>query len=184
MFKKFKSHTDGKFERSDFKKIGKNVILEKGIKVFHPENISIGDNVYIGHNAIIKGYYINEMKIGNNSWIGQNVFLHSGGGLEIEDSVGIGPGTIIITHYHQEEELEKPILECEQIFKKVTIEKGCDIGVGSVILPGIKIGKFSIVGAGSVVTRDVKSFSIVAGNPAKLLRTRKATKVNGKQKHI
>ncbi|OGD93680.1 hypothetical protein A2697_01690 [Candidatus Curtissbacteria bacterium RIFCSPHIGHO2_01_FULL_41_44] len=172
MFRKYKSHGSGKFQHKDFKKIGKNVVFEKGVLVFHPENITIGDNVYIGHNAIIKGYYKNEMIIGNNCWIGQNAFLHSGGGLVLAEAVGIGPGVIILTHYHKVENLNKPIIATSQIYKKVIIETGCDIGVGSIILSGVTIGKYSLVGAGSVVTKDVKPYSIVVGNPARLLRKR------------
>lgn len=170
MFKKFRTHGTGKFRRSYFKKIGKNVVFEKGVFVFHPENISLGNNVYIGHNAIIKGYYKNELIIGDNCWIGQNAFLHSGGGIEIEDEVGIGPGTIILSSQHSVNTLKKSILTSSLIFKKVKIKSGCDIGVGAIILPGVTIGKNSVVGAGAVVTRDVAAFSVVVGNPAKLLR--------------
>lgn len=173
MFRQFKSHGDGKFKKNQFKKIGKNIIFEKGVLVFHPENISLGSNVYIGHNAIIKGYYKNEMTVGDNCWIGQNVFLHSGGGIEIEEEVGIGPGVMILSHTHKEEDPDKSILSSDQEFKKVKVEKGCDIGIGAIILPGITIGKYSIVGAGSVVTKNVNPYSVVAGNPAKLLRKRK-----------
>ena len=61
---------------------------------------------------------------------------------------------------------------CDLEFGEVIIEDGCDIGIGSVILPGVKIGEGSIVGAGAVVTKDVLPYSVVAGNPAKSLRKR------------
>jgi len=169
----YRSHGTGGFRVKDFRDIGKNIIFEKGALVFHPENITIGNNVYIGHNAILKGYYKNLMEIGDNTWIGQGCFLHSGGGLKIGKFVGIGPFVKILTHVHKEEEAKKPILLCEQEYKKVVIEDNCDIGMGSIILPGIVIGTGSIVGAGSVVTRDVKPYSVVAGIPARLLRERK-----------
>lgn len=168
-----RTHGDGEFSLCQFKKIGENVVFEKGVMVFHPENIEIGDNVYIGHNTMLKGYYKNLMKIGNNSWIGQGCFFHSGGGLCIGDTVGIGPFVKILTHQHLEEGLEKPILLCEQIYEKVVLEDGCDIGIGSIILPGVQIGKGSIVGAGSVVTKNVEPFAVVVGNPARFLRKRK-----------
>lgn len=170
----YKSHEDGTFEKSQFKSIGDNVILEKGIKVWHPENIEIGNNVYIGHDAHLKGYYNNNMKIGDYSWIGQQCFFHSGGGIEIGKYVGIGPGVKILTLQHANlEDIEKPIIEHEQEYKKVTIEDDVDIGVGAIILPGITIGKGSVIGAGSVVTKDVEPYSIIVGNPARLLRKRK-----------
>ena len=168
-----KSHGNGEFSLSEFRKIGENVVFEKGVMVFHPENIEIGNNVYIGHNAMLKGYYKNIMRIGDNTWIGQGSFFRSGGGLYIGNNVGVGPFIKILTHQHIEEEPEKPILLCGQIFEEVIIEDNCDIGIGSIILPGVRIGKGSIVGAGTVVTSDVEPFTLVVGNPSRFLRKRK-----------
>jgi len=170
--KKYMSHGNGKFKISDFKSIGNNVIFENGVMVFHPENIVIGNNVYIGHNTILKGYYKNCICIGDHTWIGQNCFLHGGGGIKIGKAVGIGPMVKILTSTHKEEELSKPIIFCDLEFKEVVIEDGCDIGIGSIILPGVKIGEGSIIGAGSVVTKDVEPYTVVAGNPARILRKR------------
>lgn len=171
--KLYKTHGDGSFSLKDFKEIGENVIFENGVLVFHAENISIGNNVYIGHNTIIKGYYKNEMVIGDHTCIGQGCFLHSGGGIEIGKTVGIGPMVKILTSVHKEEgDLSRPVLFCDLEFDKVIIEDGCDIGIGSIILPGVKIGEGSIVGAGSVVTKDVEPYAVVAGVPAKVLRKR------------
>lgn len=174
----YRSHGTGVFNRKQFRHIGKNVIFERGVLVFHHENIAIGDNVYIGHNAILKGYYKNSMSIGDNTWIGQGCFLHSGGGLSIGKFVGIGPFVKILTHYHKEESIEKPILLCEQIGQQVKIADNCDIGIGSIILPGVRIGEGSIIGAGSVVTKNVEPFTVVVGNPARFLRKRKGIQPN------
>jgi acetyltransferase-like isoleucine patch superfamily enzyme len=57
-------------------------------------------------------------------------------------------------------------------FAPVLLDDGCDIGIGAVILPGITVGKGAQVGAGAVVTADVPPYAVVAGNPARLLRTR------------
>jgi acetyltransferase-like isoleucine patch superfamily enzyme len=170
--KMHKTHGDGSFAVKDFKKIGENVIFEKGVLVFHPENISIGNNVYIGHNTILKGYYKNEMVIGDHTWIGQGCFLHSGGGIEIGKAVGIGPMVKIITSVHREDDFSKPLIFCDYEFGKVIIEDGCDIGVSAIILPGVKIGEGSIIGASSVVTKDVEPYTVAAGIPAKVLRNR------------
>jgi acetyltransferase-like isoleucine patch superfamily enzyme len=168
--KRHQSHGDGTFKIEDFKQIGKNVIIEKGVMVFHPETIILHDNVYIGHYSIIKGYYKNSMEIGQGTWIGQNSFLHSGGGIRIGKAVGIGPYVKILTSYHIEESTDIPVMYNRLEFKKVIIEDGVDIGIGSIILPGIRIGERSIIGAGSVVTQDVGPYTVVAGSPAKLLR--------------
>lgn len=168
-----RSHGTGSFALNDFKKIGKNEIFEDGVLVFHPENISIGDDVYIGHNTVLEGYYKNEMIIGDHTWIGQGCFLHSAGGIEIGKAAGLAPMVRIITSAHKEYDLSKPLIFCDLEFGKVIIEDGCDIGVGTVILPGVKIGEGSIVGAGSVVTADIEPYTVVAGNPAKVLRKRR-----------
>lgn len=170
--KQFKSHGDGKFNISQFKSIGENVIFETGVIVFHPENIIIEDNVYIGHNTVIKGYFKNQMVIGQNTWIGQACFFHSAGGLMIGKNVGIGPGVKIITSYHKEEGIDTPILFSKTEFQPVVVGDDSDIGIGAIILPGRTIGRGVQIGAGSVVTKDVDDYAVVAGNPAKLLRYR------------
>jgi acetyltransferase-like isoleucine patch superfamily enzyme len=168
------SHGTGEIDLTIFRKLGRNVVFERGVLVFHPENIEIGDNVYVGHNAMLKGYFNNLMRIGSNSWIGQNCFFHGGGGITIGNYVGIGPGVQILTLTHVlDENLETPIIEREQEYKPVVIQDNCDIGVGTIILPGVTIGTSSMIGAGSVVTRDVEPYSVVAGNPARLIRKRK-----------
>jgi len=172
-YRKYKSHGSGKFKIGDFKRIGENVIFERGVIVFHPQNISIGENVYVGHNTILKGYYKNEMIVGDHTWIGQSCFFHSAGGIKIGKAVGFGPMVSILTSLHKENDLSNPVLFNNLEFKEVSIEDGCDIGMGSIILPGVKIGEGSIIGAGSVVTKDVSPYSVVAGVPARILRERK-----------
>ena len=168
-----KSHGDGKLDTSKIRKLGKNVIFETGVLVIHPENIEIDDIVYVAHYAILKAYYKNTMRIGENTWIGQQCFFHSARGITIGKNVGIGPKVAILTSQHREEELDKPLIWCEQEFGEVIIEDDCDIGTGAIILPGVRIGKGSVVGAGAVVTKDVPKYTIVAGVPAKILRKRK-----------
>jgi acetyltransferase-like isoleucine patch superfamily enzyme len=167
-----KSHGTGTFRRGDFLKIGKNVVFEKGTLVFHPENIEIGENVYIGHYTILKGYFKNRMVIGDQTWIGQQSFLHSAGGLRIGRAVGIGPKVTILTSQHQPDQIDVPVYFSPVEFAEVVLEDGCDIGAGTVILPGTRIGESSIIGAGSVVTKDVPPYEVWAGVPARRLRKR------------
>jgi acetyltransferase-like isoleucine patch superfamily enzyme len=112
------------------------------------------------------------MVIGDDVWIGQQCFFHSAGGLTIGSRVGIGPGVKIITSYHEEEGRSRPILDSRIAFAPVVIGDDSDIGVGSVILPGVTIGRGVQVGAGAVVTRDVPDYTVVAGVPARVLRER------------
>ncbi len=170
--KDFRSHGAGQFSPSDFRSIGENVIFEPGVLVFHPDRITLGRNVYVGHYAILKAYHVNEMVIGNDVWIGQQCYFHSGGGLRIGDGVGIGPGVRILTTRHEELGRSVPIMEGPAEGSPVVLEEHCDLGIGSIILPGIRVGRGAQVGAGAVVTRDVPPFAIVAGSPARILRYR------------
>lgn len=171
--KNYGTHGTGQLEPGKFKKLGNNVIFEPGVMVFHPENIEIGTNVYIGHQAFLKGYYNNFIKIGDDTWIGQGAFIHGGGGVSIGNYVGIGPFVKIITLQHViDNDFSRPMITREQTYDPVVIEDDCDIGTGAIILPGITIGTGSVVGAGAVVTKNVKPYSKVAGVPAKLIGMR------------
>lgn len=166
------SHGTGAFHPADFCALGEGVVFEPGVLVFHPENIAIGKHVYIGHYTILKGYYKNKMVIGEGTWIGQQCFFHSAGGLLIGRNVGIAPSVKIITSFHEEEGRNKPILHSRLAFAPVTIEDDCDIGVGVIILPGVTIAQGTQVGAGAVVNRDLPPYAVVAGVPARVIRTR------------
>ena len=170
--KKYTTHGNGEIDKKKFRQLGTNVIFEKGVLVFHQENVRIADNIYIGHNTILKGYYKNEMSIGSNSWIGQNCFFHSAGGIEIGEGVGIGPYVKILTSMHQETDINKPILFEPIEFEQVILKDGCDIGVGTIILPGVTIGEGAIIGAGAVVTKNIPDYTVAVGNPAKVIRKR------------
>lgn len=170
--KLFQSHGDGTVDRSAFRQIGEHVVFEAGVMVFHPENILIGENVYVGHQAILKAYHKNTLEIGDNSWIGQQCFIHSGGGVVIGRGVGIGPGARILSSSHRDDGPDLVIMAGELVFAPVLIEDGCDIGAGATILPGVTIGRGSQIGAGAVVARSIPPFSVAAGVPARVIRKR------------
>ena len=140
------SHGNGKLDikgsvvienTESLKILGKKTVLEEGVLLFHPENISIHNNVYVGHNTILKGYYKNEMIIGEGTWIGPQCFFHSAGGIKIGKNIGIGPGVNILTSYHKDTNIKKPILHEELELKPVIIEDDSDLGVNSVIMPNV-----------------------------------------------
>jgi len=166
------SHGSGAFTPEQFAALGENVVFEAGVLVFHPENIAIGSNVYVGHQTVLKGYHGARMVIGDGTWIGQQCFFHSGGGLTIGRDVGIGPGVRILTSAHRLDEMDRPILHATVDFKPVVVEDGSDVGVGAILLPGVRIGRGAQVAAGAVVAADVEELTIVAGVPARLVRRR------------
>jgi acetyltransferase-like isoleucine patch superfamily enzyme len=167
-----RSHGTGAIDRAQLAACGEGVIFEPGALVFHPENVSLGDGVYVGHYAILKGYYKNTLAIGDGSWIGQGAFLHAAGGLTVGKRVGIGPHACVLTSRHAEVPRPLAIMEGAIETAPVVLGDGCDLGVGAIVLPGVTVGEGAQVGAGTVVTRDVPPFAVVAGNPARLLRER------------
>lgn len=171
--KQFSSHGTGSFDLKDFKKIGDNIVFELNVLVFHPENISLGSNIYIGHNSILKGYCENEMIINNDTWIGQGCFFHSAGGITIGQAVGIGPYVKILTSFHKETDINIPVMHNRLDFQPVTIKNGADIGVGTIVLPGTTIGEGAIIGAGSIITKNIPDYAVAFGSPAVVSHIRK-----------
>jgi acetyltransferase-like isoleucine patch superfamily enzyme len=170
--RRFQSHGNGSFTREQFAAIGLSVVLEAEVMVWHPETISLGENVYVGHRAMLKGHPKGLMQIGNDTWIGQEVFLHSAGGITIGNQVGIGPRVMVLTSTHDAPGRSRAILDAPLKFAPVTIQDEVDIGIAAIILPGINIGRGAQIGAGAVVTKDVPDYAVVAGNPAVLLKYR------------
>lgn len=167
-----KSHGTGHVDRGAFAHLGSGVVIEEGVRVFHPENIRIGDRVYIGHEAILKGYYKGVLVIGGDSWIGQRCFFHSAGNITIGREVGIAPEVKILTSVHDFDSQRRPVMSYPLRFAAVTVHDGVDVGIGSIILPGVTIGEGAVIGAGAVVTHDVPAYEVWAGVPAVKLRDR------------
>lgn len=168
----FRSHGSGQFLPADFARLGDRVVIESGVLVFHPDRIEIGDDVYVGHQTILKGYHMGRLRIGSGTWIGQQCFLHSAGDITLEEDVGIGPGVKILTSTHNDPGRLQPIMAGAVTFASVVLEAGCDVGVGVVILPGVRIGRGAQIGAGAVVSRDIPAYAIAAGVPARVIGER------------
>lgn len=166
------SHGTGRFDPADLASCGEGCVFEEEVRIFHPERVYLGRDVYVGHQTILKAYHEGEMRIGGGTWIGQQCFFHSAGGIVIGENVGIGPAVKILTSSHAEAGRDRPILHSPLVFAPVTIEDDADIGIGAILLPGVTVGRGAQVGAGAVVTRDVPAYTVVAGNPARVLRER------------
>jgi acetyltransferase-like isoleucine patch superfamily enzyme len=137
----------------------------------HAETFELGDGVFIGAQAYLQGRFDGRCVIGNHVWIGPQSYFDARD-LVIEDHVGWGPGAKVLGSAHTGLPVDVPIIQTDLDIKPVRIEAWADIGVNAVILPGVTVGKGSIVGAGAIVTRDVPPFTIVAGVPAQVLRQR------------
>lgn len=166
------THGSGRFTIAQLRHFGAGSHVEDGVRIWHPERVSIGAGVYIGHDTHLKGYHNADFSIGDGTWIGQQCFMHAGGGLQIGRHVGIGPGVKILTSSHRLDGRAVPILHAPVDFAPVVIEDDSDIGVGAILLPGTTIGRGAQIAAGAVVTDHVPAFAIVGGVPARLIRMR------------
>jgi len=131
----------------------------------------IRDGAVVGKNCIIgKDVYIDTgVTIGNNVKIQNNVLMYCG--LSVEDGVFVGPGVVFTNDKYPRAIKLNGELKTKDDWEisNTLIKKGASLGANSTILPGITIGKFAMIGSGSVVTKDVVDFGLVCGNPAVLL---------------
>ncbi|MFS2003794.1 sugar O-acetyltransferase [Duganella sp. CT11-25] len=109
-----------------------------------------------------------EIRVGQNVFVNQNCTFYDMGGLDIGDNVMIGPNVSIITTGHP---LEPSQRRSVTIGKPIVIEQNVWIAAGATIIGGVTVGENSVVAAGSVVTKDVPPNTLVAGNPAKIIRS-------------
>lgn len=138
---------------------------------------------YFGNGAEFRpGAYAEscaKISIGSNVVIRPGTFLFAdptpgGGGIIIEDDVLLGCGIHFYTNNHQFSDPSRPIADQgypePKLSDSITVKRGSWIGANSIILPGAVIGENSVVGAGSIVTRSVPARTVVAGNPARIIR--------------
>lgn len=121
-----------------------------------------GKNVDI--RTPITGVNLQKVKVGNNVIIMNGSLMMASGGITIEDDTMIAANVRLISNNHDLD--KRSVITC----KPILIKRNCWIGAGATILRGITIGENSVVGAGSVVTKDVPDNVIVAGNPAKIIK--------------
>ncbi len=144
-------------------KLGRNVKLSKFINMY---GCTVGDDVKIGAFVEVQ----KNASIGNNCKISSHTFICEG--VTIEDAVFIGHSVTFINDMYPRATAAGGQLQTEADWKvdKTVVKKGASIGSGCTILANVTIGEGAIIGAGSVVTKDVPPNAIVAGNPAKFLR--------------
>lgn len=153
-FKRMYDYFVRKYTISRFSKVGNRVYIANG-GIFTYNNVEIGEDVYIGANAVFQSSY-GKIKIGNHVMFGPGVNIH--GGNHKFNEIG---------------RLMKDATPKQQGDDGViTIEDDCWIGANTIILSNVTIGKGSVIGAGSVVTKDIPPYSIYTGVPAPKLRKR------------
>lgn len=167
------------FHKNKYGSIGKKSYFLNPMFISGTSNIFLGEDVGIWDQARVE--VIDEwegekknprLTIGNHVNIGQNLHLICTQKVEIEDHVLISARVTILDNHHVIDDLEMPVLKQGLISSPVKICQGAFIGINAVIMPGVTVGKHAVVGANSVVTKDVPDYAVVAGAPAKVLRER------------
>jgi len=157
--------------RAICKSFGNGVKIGVGVLVLHPHTFEIGDAVFIGNQTFLQGRHDGRCVIGAHTWIGPQSYFDCRN-MELGEYVGWGPGAKVLGSEHTGEPANVPIIQTDLVIKPVRVGNGADIGVNAVLLPGVSVGEGAIVGAGAVVTKDVAPYAVVAGVPAKFLRSR------------
>jgi acetyltransferase-like isoleucine patch superfamily enzyme len=178
---------------------GGRFFLGRQTKILFPSHLSVGRNVAIGDYVYMNCYgrhgitlgnnvRIREfgwvqvtshltnpgdgLTIGDNTYVGPHSVLGAGAHLEIESEVTLGAYVQLLAENHRFADPQLPINEQGVSRRGITVEHGCWLGNGVIVLDGVRIGARSIIGAGSIVTRDIPADSVAAGNPARVLRSR------------
>lgn len=144
--------------------VDENVKIGEGTKIWHYSHIQsgskIGKNCSIGQNVNIG----NNVKIGNSVKIQNNVSVYEG--VELEDYVFCGPSMVFTN-------IKVPRAEFPQrgteFYQKTLVKKSASIGANATIVCGVTIGEYALIGSGTVVTKDVPPYSLVIGNPGRVV---------------
>ncbi len=135
-------------------------LIGKNVKIWHFSHIMsgarIGDNCNFGQNVVISPNVV----IGKNVKIQNNVSVYTG--VVCEDDVFLGPSMVFTNVINP-----RSFVDRKSEFKPTVVRKGASIGANATVVCGVEIGAYAMVGAGSVVTKDVKPFALVVGNPGR-----------------
>ena len=134
--------------------------IGKGTKIWHFSHImtgcEIGENCNIGQNVVVSP----QVKLGRNVKVQNNVSIYTG--VTCEDDVFLGPSMVFTNILNPRSAVKR-----KDQYIPTIVEKGASIGANSTIICGNKIGRYSFIGAGTVVTKEVKPYALVVGNPGK-----------------
>lgn len=170
--------------------------IEDGVRIRYASNVHLGAGVYLDHgsylhacpggisigagslvmkNAILHVYNFRDLphsgiSIGARSLIGEACILRGQGGITIGDDVYLGTLVQVLAVNHVFGDTSRPISAQGITAAGISIVDGAWVGSGAIILDGVRIGRNAVVGAGAVVTKDVPDYSVVVGNPARVVR--------------
>jgi len=178
VFISIKRKTLWRFKSLCYGSFGRNSIFDKPIMIYNRRNIFIGKLV-----TIRKGLRIEPIKkygdqifddpkiiIGDGTTIEQNCHITCANKVFIGKNVTIAGYSMITDIDHEYRDIDKGILEQKLIVKETIIDDECFIGMGSRIMPGVHLGKHCVIGTNSIVTKDIPSYSVALGAPAKIVK--------------
>ncbi len=160
--------------------LGRNCTIDDGviINALARKGMHFGDNLTLRQNVIIDGAGVirdigEGLVVGDRVGISQNCFVQVRGPVKIGSDVILGPYVRIFSENHKFDDPNIPINQQGETRTGVVIGDGVWIGSGATILDGVEIGRNSVIAAGSVVTKSVPDYSVVAGIPAKIIKSLK-----------
>lgn len=140
--------------------IDEGCVIGENVKIWHFSHVMkgafIGENCNIGQNVVISP----DVRIGKNVKIQNNVSVYTG--VICEDDVFLGPSMVFTNVINP-----RSFVERKHEFLSTIVRKGASIGANATVVCGVEIGSYAMIGAGTVVTKDVKPFALVVGNPGK-----------------
>ncbi len=163
----------------DYLAVGRNVVIGDYVfmSCYGRRGVTLGNNVRIREFGWVQvtSHLTNPgegLEIGDNSYIGPHSVLGAGGPVSIGRDVAFGAYVQLLAENHEFEDPTRAINEQGVSRRGIVVEDGCWLGNSVIVLDGVRIGARSVVGAGSVVTRDIPPASIAVGNPARVVRSR------------
>ena len=134
--------------------------IGKGTKIWHFTHIMsdsiIGENCNLGQNVVVSP----QVKLGKNIKVQNNISIYTG--VICEDDVFLGPSMVFTNVFNP----RSAVIRKDE-YRETYVEKGASIGANATIICGIRIGKYAFIGAGAVVHKDVKPYSLIVGNPGR-----------------
>ena len=141
--------------------VDEGAAIEQGTTIWHFSHICsgavIGKNCSIGQNVLVADKAV----LGNGVKIQNNVAIY--GGVTVEDDVFLGPSCVLTNVNNPRSQVSR-----KNLYEKTLIRRGATIGANATIVCGITLGRYSFIGAGAVVTKDVPDYGLILGNPGKL----------------
>lgn len=156
-----------------FVRIGHRCIVRSGVVIDAPgpSLLVLGEDVQLNRGVYL-GAFGDHFIVGSRTQFNRNALADGRGSIRIGSDVLIGPGAQLISYEHRFDRLDLPIYRQGMEGHEIVVEDDVWIGAGAIILSGVRIGRGSVVGAGAVVTRSCPPLSVIAGVPARTLRTR------------